>query len=125
MWHSGLRICYCSSSGCFCGVGSIPSLGIPTCHWLSQKKKKKSKVLNSLLLSTKILMEDINVPTITGYKGKLEEMCKTQWQHTRRAHPNVPTCHTSLSERLLVWLLCIFLLSCLHLELLCCHIRSD
>ena len=41
LWLSGLRIwhCHCSSSGCCCGVGSIPSLGTSPSHRHGQKKK--------------------------------------------------------------------------------------
>ena len=38
LWHSGLRCCCSCDTGCNCGQGSIPALGISTCLECGQKK---------------------------------------------------------------------------------------
>ena len=40
LWFNRLRVwyCHCGGSDCFCGTGSIPGLGISTCHGCGQKK---------------------------------------------------------------------------------------
>ena len=45
MWLRGLRIrhCQCSSSGCCCGAGSIPDLGISSCHRYGRKERKRER----------------------------------------------------------------------------------
>ena len=45
LWGRGLRIqcCHCSSSGCCCGMGSIPGLGTSACHGYSQKERKRKE----------------------------------------------------------------------------------
>ena len=57
LWCSGLQIQYyhCRSSGCCCGVGLIPGLGISTRCKMWPKKKKKSLLRKSSLLDNAYL----------------------------------------------------------------------
>ena len=50
---SGLRIqhCHCCDSGCSCGPGSIPGLGVSACVWPKTKQNKKQKKVVNFIVS--------------------------------------------------------------------------